>query len=72
MVSLPYNTRRLHSAIVYVAPYDKLKGNDKQLFSERDRKLAETREKRKNNRRKMKHIFKEQPCLKSLASSALA
>jgi putative transposase len=45
-----YNTVRLHSAIGYVAPKDKLEGKDKAIFAERDRKLAEARERRKTKR----------------------
>lgn len=55
-----YNDRRLHSAIGYICPKDKLEGNDKQIFAERDRKLADAREKRKQNR--SKKIVKEQRC----------
>ena len=39
-----YNTVRLHSAIGYVTPADKLNGRDKEIFKERDRKLEEARE----------------------------
>jgi transposase InsO family protein len=45
-----YNDSRLHSAIGYVTPMDKLLGNDEALFAERDRKLAEARERRKQLR----------------------
>lgn len=45
-----YNSERLHSAIGFIAPKDKLKGNEKRIFSERDRKLEQAREKRKQNR----------------------
>ena len=45
-----YNTVRLHSAIGYVAPRDKLDGRDKAILAERDRKLAEARERRKQLR----------------------
>jgi putative transposase len=45
-----YNTVRLHSAISYVAPKDKLEGKDKAIVAERDRKLAEARERRKTKR----------------------
>jgi transposase InsO family protein len=46
-----YNTRRLHNAIGYVSPYDKLHGRDKEIFAERDRKLQQAREKRAEKRR---------------------
>jgi hypothetical protein len=42
-----YNTVRLHSAIGYVTPKDKLDGMDKHIHQERDRKLAEARERRR-------------------------
>lgn len=38
-----YNTVRLHSAVGYVTPKDKLDGKDKEIHEERDRKLAEAR-----------------------------
>jgi len=41
-----YNTKRLHSAIGYIAPQDKLLGREKEIFSERDRKLSEAPERR--------------------------
>jgi putative transposase len=47
-----YNTVRLHSAIGYVAPADKLNGRDQEIFKERDRKLEEARELRKRKRLK--------------------
>ena len=46
-----YNTVRLHSAIGYVTPQDKLEGREKAIFAERDRKLQEARERRKAGRR---------------------
>jgi putative transposase len=45
-----YNTVRLHSAIGYVAPMDKLNGRDKEIFIERDRKLEAAREQRRIKR----------------------
>jgi len=45
-----YNTIRLHSAIGYVTPKDKLEGREKTIFAERDRKLEEARERRKTHR----------------------
>lgn len=41
-----YNTVRLHSAIGYVTPHDKLAGRDAAIFADRDRKLAEARGRR--------------------------
>jgi transposase InsO family protein len=45
-----YNNVRLHSAIGYVTPADKLNGRDQEIFKERDRKLEEARELRKQKR----------------------
>ena len=42
-----YNDKRLHSAIGYITPRDMLEGRAQQIFDERDRKLAEARERRK-------------------------
>lgn len=38
-----YNTVRLHSAIGYLTPKDKLEGREKTIFAERDRKLERAR-----------------------------
>jgi putative transposase len=46
-----YNNVRLHSAIGYVAPTDKLAGRDLEIFKERDRKLEEAREARRKKRK---------------------
>jgi putative transposase len=45
-----YNAVRLHSAIGYLAPADKLAGREKEIFAARDRKLNEARERRKTAR----------------------
>ncbi len=45
-----YNQVRLHSAIGYVAPADKLAGRETAIFAARDRKLAEARQRRKEQR----------------------
>jgi len=42
-----YNNARLHSAIGYIAPADKLNGKDKEIFKERDQKLEAAREQRR-------------------------
>ncbi|MDP6736906.1 MAG: IS3 family transposase [Nitrospinaceae bacterium] len=44
-----YNYDRLHSAIGYVAPVDRLTGRDAVIFAQRDRKLSEAREQRRIN-----------------------
>jgi transposase InsO family protein len=46
-----YNQVRLHSAIGYIAPADKLAGLEEVIFAERDRKLEEAREQRKAARK---------------------
>ncbi len=45
-----YNNVRLHSAIGYLTPADKLAGREQAIFAERDRKLTEARERRKVKR----------------------
>ena len=45
-----YNTVRLHSAIGYLTPKDKLEGREQTIFAERDRKLEAARERRKQKR----------------------
>jgi len=46
-----YNHVRLHSALGYITPADKLNGLDAVIFAERDRKLEEARQRRKQARR---------------------
>ncbi|HDH97861.1 MAG TPA: transposase [Deltaproteobacteria bacterium] len=46
-----YNTRRLHSALGYITPKDKLEGRENEIFATRDRKIEEAREQRKARRR---------------------
>jgi len=45
-----YNTKRLHSALGYVTPLDKLEGRAEAIQAERERKLLAARERRKANR----------------------
>jgi putative transposase len=45
-----YNNVRLHSAVGYITPKDKLAGRAQEIFDARDRKLAEARERRKLQR----------------------
>jgi len=49
-----YNEERLHSAIGYIAPKDKLEGRDRQIFKERDQKLEAARAERKQKRLDMR------------------
>ncbi len=51
-----YNNERLHSALGYIAPKDKLEGRDKEIFAERDRKLESARLERKLRRQAAKNI----------------
>jgi len=52
-----YNTKRLHSAIGYVTPHDKLEGRADAIHAERDRKLAAARESRRQRRQAMRASF---------------
>jgi hypothetical protein len=56
-----YNHVRLHSAISYVTPKDKLDGRDQEIHDLRDRKLAEARERRKELRRTQHEQAQAQP-----------
>jgi len=49
-----YNNERLHSALGYVAPRDKLEGRDLEIFKERDLKLERARKERKQRRREQR------------------
>jgi putative transposase len=51
-----YNEVRLHSAIGYVTPADKMAGRDKQIFADRDRKLDEARSRRQAMRAQQRQI----------------
>jgi len=54
-----YNNERLHSAIGYVTPDDRLAGRTEQIHNERDRKLAEARRKRRNYSSSLPPYFSE-------------
>jgi len=45
-----YNSTRLHSAIGYIAPHDRLAGRHQDIFAARDKKLEAARENRKIKR----------------------
>jgi len=45
-----YNTVRLHSALGYVTPQDKLEGREEEIFRSRDRKLEDARALRRDRR----------------------
>ena len=46
-----YNNKRLHSAIGYVTPMDKLEGQAEMILAQRESKLAAAREARKAKRK---------------------
>lgn len=54
-----YNEVRLHSALGYVTPLDKLLDRDQQIFDERDRKLEEARAKRAQRRAEQRPQLRE-------------
>lgn len=45
-----YNTVRLHSAIGFITPRDKMEGREREIFAARDRKLQAAREERRQRR----------------------
>ncbi len=51
-----YNDVRLHSAIGYVTPADKLNGNDNSIFEERKIKLARARQARLSYHQRHQHV----------------
>jgi hypothetical protein len=56
-----YNEVRLHSAIGYVTPADKLAGREAVIFAERDRKLNAAREKRRAAREAARAAVRPRP-----------
>lgn len=57
-----YNQVRLHSALGYVTPKDKLEGREKDIFAERDRKLEAARKLRQQRRQDRKERLGETGC----------
>ena len=52
-----YNKKRLHSAIGYIAPGDKMNGREEEIFQQREEKLFMAREKRRANRQKIEKVL---------------
>lgn len=65
-----YNVVRLHSAIGYVAPKDKLEGRAAQIRAERDRKLEEERRRRRAAARVVRADQVREPGGKGLQAKA--
>jgi transposase InsO family protein len=61
-----YNTVRLHSAVGYITPKDKLDGRDQEIFDARDRKLTEARQRRQQLRQAQHQQPQGQPTVASL------
>ena len=55
-----YNTERLHSAIGYVAPLDKLEGRAEQIIARRREKLATARRKRREAHQRKQNLTEHQ------------
>jgi transposase InsO family protein len=64
-----YNNIRLHSAIGYIAPVDKLNGREQEIFKERDRKLEQARALRKKKRLRTNN---HSPIMPGVGNSLLA
>jgi transposase InsO family protein len=54
-----YNQVRLHSAIGYITPQDKLLGREQEIFDERDRKLEAARQHRAQRRQAWRESLQE-------------
>ena len=57
-----YNDERLHSALGYITPRDKLHGREQEIYAERDRKLAEARRQREQRRRERRDAARQARC----------
>jgi len=57
-----YNNRRLHSAIGYITPADRLAGRQDEVWTERDYKLEAARELRRQRRQAMRELTQEAAC----------
>ena len=57
-----YNNRRLHSAIGYITPADRLAGRQDEVWTERDYKLEAARELRRQRRQAMRELNQEAAC----------
>lgn len=51
-----YNNQRLHSALGYIAPQDKLAGREEIIFADRARKLKDARERRRMHKVEKKNV----------------
>lgn len=49
-----YNNQRLHSAIGYISPQDKLVGRENEIFADRRRKLEKARQNRRRSQQQMR------------------
>ncbi len=66
-----YNTIRLHSSIGYITPKDKLEGRENEIFKERDKKLAEARDRRKKRRKEARLGDQARPVKAAIAPVGL-
>jgi hypothetical protein len=57
-----YNAVRLHGALGYITPEDKLLGREQAIFDERDRKLEEARDRRQRQRAEATCAEQKQTC----------
>ncbi len=57
-----YNNERLHGAIGYIAPFDKLEGRAQEIFDKRKHKISVARERRKMEYNKLQHENLNETC----------